>query len=201
MSDQASDFQRLLQRARDGDAAAVEQLVREYEDELTRVVKANLGNVLRPYFDSVDLVQSVHKSVLLGLQNDQLALNSPEHLVRLAAVIVRRKIARHWQKHRRQMRLENVQLPPCDQLSLASLVLSASQPSVDPATEVELNERLMRVMDKLELIDRRLIELRLEGCNTAEAARHMNLEPDVLRARLGRVRRRLEASGITADWF
>ena len=104
MSENPSAFRQLLDRARDGDNDALEELARNYEGELTKVVKARLGNALRPYYDSLDLVQSVHKSVFVGLRNDKFDIQSPEHLVRLAAMIVRRKIARYWKRHRRQMR-------------------------------------------------------------------------------------------------
>lgn len=201
MQDCTPDFRQLLDRARAGDVAALDELVREYESELMRVVKAQLGNALRPYVDSVDLVQSVHKSVLVGLRDNKLDIQTPEHLIRLAATIVRRKIARYWRRHRRQTRLENVGANACDDQSLASLILTVSKTSVDHTMELDLNERLMRVMQKLEPVDRRVIELRLEGCSTAEAARRLELNSDVLRARLGRIRRKLELSGITADWF
>ena len=201
MRTESTDFHQLLSRARDGDQAALDELVREYESELTRVVKARLGNALRPYFDSVDLVQSVHKTVLLGIQDDKLKIQSPEHLVRLAAMIVRRKIARYWKRHRRQLRLDSICINECDGASLASLVLAASGDSFDPGRDMELNERLAAIMEQLKPIDRKLIELRLEGCSTAEAARHMEMDSDLLRARLGRVRRKLESSGIAADWF
>ena len=195
------EFRDLLNQARQGDGAAMHQLVAQYEVELTRIVKAQLGKSLRPYLDSVDLVQSVHKSVLMGIRDDKFDLRSPQHLVRLASLILRRKIARKWKRHRRQLRVEDEQAGCCDEKSLANLLLSAADPSIDPTEDVELSERLTKLLNRLEPIDRRLIELRLEGCNTAEAARLLDLNSDILRARLGRLRNRLESCGAAADWF
>lgn len=201
MPAQPSEFRSLLEQARTGDVSALNALVREYESELVKVVKARLGNALRPYFDSVDLVQSVHKSVLVGLRDDKFDLQSPEHLVRLASMIVRRKIARYWKRHRRQLRMDNSNSEPCDNQSLASLILATSKVSESPTGGVDLNERLELVLQRLEPLDRRIIELRLEGCNTSEAARNLGQDPDVLRARLARLRRKLNSAGITSECF
>ena len=188
-------------RVRSGDQDALAELIRQYESDLMRVVKVRLGKALRPYLDSVDLVQSVHKSVVLGLRNEKIDIQSPQHLIRLANMIVRRKIARQWKRHRRQTRLDRNEVESCDGQSLASLILSNSKPTIDPTEGAELNERLLRVMEQLQPLEQKLIELRLEGCTTAEAARRLNVDPDVLRVRLNRTRKKLLSSGISADWF
>lgn len=202
MPAEPSDFRYLLKQVRAGDGDALNSLVRQYESELLKVVKARLGNALRPYFDSVDLVQSVHKSVLVGLRNDKFDLQSPEHLIRLASMIVRRKIARYWKRHRRQLRLDNANsVRECDSQGLANLILASAKVSESPTSEVELNDRLGLVLERLEPLDQRIIELRLEGFNTSEAARSLGQDPDVLRARLARLRRKLNAAGITSEAF
>ena len=191
-----SRFQQLLLRARNGDDQALESLINEYESELIKVVKSRLGKSLRPYLDSVDLVQSVHKSVLLGIRDQKFDVNSPQHLVRLAALIVRRKIARHWRKNQRQQRLENQNGNLCDNKSLATLLLDSSGTSIRPDDEVDLADKLSVILEQLHPTDRNLIELRMSGCTTAEAARQMDIDSDVLRARLGRVRKKLISMGF-----
>ncbi len=195
----STGFDQLLQEARAGNRVALDRLIREYESELVKVVKSRLGNSLRPYFDSVDLIQSVHKSVLLGIRNEKFDIRSPEHLVRLAALIVRRKIARHWRKHQRQQRLEK--FGACDNQSLATLLLDSQNTAESPAKEAEQAEKLSLILEQLDPNDRKLIELRLAGCNTAEAARKMQLDSNVLRARLGRLRKKLVSAGFTVEWF
>jgi DNA-directed RNA polymerase specialized sigma24 family protein len=61
-----------------------------------------------------------------------------------------------------------------------------------------MNDQVEQILRPLDENDRRLIELRLEGCGTAEAARKLGLDPDVSRVRLNRLRKRLEASGVRA---
>src|SRR5689334_16793890 len=90
--DTADDFAALLARARRGDREALEQLARQYEPKLRLVARVLLGPALRPYLDSLDLVQSVHKSLLVGLRQDKFAINTPENLLALALTLVRRKV-------------------------------------------------------------------------------------------------------------
>src|SRR5262245_61873842 len=104
MSESSSEFTDLLARARGGDREALHQLARDYEPKLRLVARVLLGPALRPYLDSVDLVQSVHRSLLLGLRQDKFAVAGPENLMALALTLVRRKVARQWRRAQRQRR-------------------------------------------------------------------------------------------------
>src|SRR5215207_8494949 len=102
MPDEA--FDDLLARARLGDSAAMSALAKRYEPEVLAVARVRLGPALRPYLDTFDLVQSVHRSLIVGLRNNKFAFSGPEQLVALAVTIVRRKAARQWQRAQRQVR-------------------------------------------------------------------------------------------------
>jgi len=177
----------------------MEQLVEQYEREVRVVARARLGAALRPYLDSMDLVQSVHRSLMLGLRTDKFDISSPEKLVALALTIVRRKIARHWRRHRRQQRLSDGGSASAEDLS--QLLVSVSSSDSDPQAVATLRDQTERLMSTLDETERRLIELRLEGCTTAEVARQLGLDPDVLRVRLGRLRRRLRQNGLLTEWL
>jgi RNA polymerase sigma-70 factor (ECF subfamily) len=45
------------------------------------------------------------------------------------------------------------------------------------------------------------VELRLQGYSTADAARELGLDADVLRVRLSRLRQRLRAGGVLTEWL
>ena len=98
----APDFATLLARAGEGDAAALHALVQQYEPKVRIVARVLLGPALRPYLDSVDLAQSVHKSVVTGLRDQRFAFSSPDELIGLAITILRRKAAKHWRHLQRQ---------------------------------------------------------------------------------------------------
>src|SRR5437764_901881 len=105
MAEEALEFEALLRRARGGDQVAQELLVRQYEAKVRIVARVLLGPALRPYLDSIDLVQSVHRSLIRGLRDDKFDASSPERLLALAVTMVRRKAARQWRRMRRQQRL------------------------------------------------------------------------------------------------
>src|SRR5262245_54674242 len=102
MSETSSEFVALLEKARQGDRDCLTELARKYEPEVRIVARVLLGPALRPYVDSLDLVQSVHRSLLLGLRDAKFQIVSPEQLVGLAVTMVRRKVARKWRQNRRQ---------------------------------------------------------------------------------------------------
>ncbi len=102
MTSTDDEFAILIQRAQDGDIAAIEQLVRTYEPEVRVIARVRLGAPLRPFLDTVDLVQSVHRSLLVGLRAGKFDISSPQKLVALALTIVRRKTARKWRRARRR---------------------------------------------------------------------------------------------------
>jgi RNA polymerase sigma-70 factor (ECF subfamily) len=118
--------------------------------------------------------------------------------VGLALTIVRRKVARQWRRHRRQQRLE---MGDSIAGNLPALLLSLSSPDADPAAEATLRDQIERLLSQLGDTERRVMELRLEGFTTAEVARQLGLDSDVLRVRLSRLRRRLRDQGVLSEWL
>src|SRR5262245_35944565 len=86
------DFTGLLARVRRGDEAALAQLVARYEGIVRRAARNLLGPSMRPYLDSLDVVQSVHRSLLIGLRHDKFDISTPDNLIGLAVTMVRRKV-------------------------------------------------------------------------------------------------------------
>ncbi|MGE0755734.1 MAG: sigma-70 family RNA polymerase sigma factor [Pirellulaceae bacterium] len=194
-----SEFERLLSRARQGDEHAMGQLVEQYEPEVRIVARARLGSALRPHLDSLDLVQSVHRSLLVGLRADRFDISSPDKLVALAVTIVRRKVARHWRKHKRQVRPQDG--PGHESVGLPAMLQSLASSDTDPAHAAAMRDACEQLLRELDGADRSVMELRLEGHTTAEVARRLGLDADVLRVRLGRLRRRLRDRGILSEWL
>ena len=198
MPNDTDDFAALLARARRGEAGAIADLVRQYEPEVRRVAHARLRGPMRSLLDSMDLVNSVHRCILLGLRQNKFDLAQPANLVALAVTMVRRKIARQWRRLHCQ---QHVLGKPVDPVVLEQRLLALARPRTDPAAEAELRERIQALLPTLEETDRRLLELRLQGFRTADAARVLGLNADVLRVRLSKLRRRLRASGLFEAWL
>jgi RNA polymerase sigma factor (sigma-70 family) len=192
------DFAALLARGRQGDQAALAWLAQQYEPKVRLVARVLLGPALRPYLDSLDLVQSVHKSLLLGLRQDRFDLSNPENLIALALAVVRRKVARKWQRLRRQRRLD---VGPGRGDDLVGLLASLSAPQADPAGAAQFKDQVRRLCDGLDEDERRMLELRLDGHSTAEIAGQLGVSHGALRTRLTRLRQRLQAAGVLDDWL
>jgi RNA polymerase sigma-70 factor (ECF subfamily) len=192
------NFPELLAKARHGDAEAMAELVRAYEPEVRIVARVLLGKALRPHLDSLDLVQSVHRSLMMGLRQDKFDISTPENLVALALTLVRRKVAHKWRHEQRQQRLSR---GPASSNDLARTLETLTSGEADPARAAELNDAVQQLCSNLTDTERRLIELRLSGCSTAEAARELAADPDVLRAHLSRLRQRLRVAGVLSEWL
>jgi RNA polymerase sigma-70 factor (ECF subfamily) len=196
MADCVEDFAELLARVRAGDQAAMARLIALYEPQVRAVARVRLGAVLRAYLDSVDLLQSVHRTLIVGLRTEKFDISSPDKLIALAVTIVQRKVARHWRRAKRQSR-DSLAGTAAQQLAERLLSLSSSEP--DPAATVEIREQVCQLIETLDETDRKLIELRLEGQSTAEAARRLGLDADVLRVRLSRLRKKLRDGKFIRD--
>ena len=192
--DATTDFDLLLIAARSGDSEALEKLVAQYEPELRIVARMRLGAALRPHLDSIDLVQSVHRSLLVGLRADRFDISSPEKLIALALTIVRRKVAKHWRHLKRQQRLSGVDNGCSDDLVDTLLAIQSSEPTASESSGIR--EHLQRLMLELDPIEKQLIAMRIDGFSTIDVARALDLDPDVLRVKLSRVRKRLREKGF-----
>lgn len=186
-------FDELLAKARTGDEAALAALARQYEPEVRAVARVRLGPALRPYLDTMDLVQSVHRSLMVGLRANKFAFHGPDGLIALAVTIVRRKAARHWQRAQRQQRLG----PSSESTPLPDLLLNLAGTMPDPAKEAETRDAVQRVCNALDGLDRQLLEYNLQGYRTVEIAELLGQNADVLRVRLSRLRAKLRQLGIT----
>ena len=191
----ADTYDALLERARAGDEGAVARLIETCEPEIRRVARAHLGRLLRPHLDSVDVAQSVQIALLLGLREGRLDVSSPDKLIGLAAAMVRHKVADQWRRVRRRDGLLKRGIEARD---LGALL--ASEAGGDPAVARERDEQVEQVLAELPADERSILELRLLGHSTADVARALGLNADVLRVRLSRLRKRLRDGRLLADW-
>jgi len=193
-------FENLLERFRNNDDSAIAELIDLCGPEILRTAKAMLGPLMRPYFDSVDVAQSVRVALLEMLRGDQFDPSDPQKLVGLAVRLVQRKVAENWQQIHRRRRLMEKHVQELNSGNLP--MIQAIGPTSDEPTErVALNELFERVLNELNPDERRLIELRAEGYTTAAAARELKCDSNVLRVMLSRLRVRLREKGLLAEWL
>jgi RNA polymerase sigma-70 factor (ECF subfamily) len=193
----AVDFLELLERGRSGDQEALTALVQQYEREVRLMARVLLGPALRPYLDSVDLVQSVHRSLLIGLHGGRFQLNSPKDLLALALTVVRRKVARQWRHLQRQKRFDS----STDSQLLPEVLISLSSSSDDPARAAQFNDQVRDLCGHLSEMERTILQMRLAGHDATEIGARVGLSSVALRVRMTRLRQRLQDAGVFDDWL
>lgn len=198
--DAVLDFAELVNRAGRGEAAAVDALVRQYEPTVRIVARVLLGPALRPYLDSVDLAQSVHKSIVTGLRDRRFVAHSPDDLVGLAVTILRRKAAKHWRHLQRQRRLSGDGTARSRD-ELPGVLSALSGGGTDPAADAQYRDQLDHLCNQLDEAERAILDLRLEGYGPSEIADKIGVSRVALRVRLTRLRQRLQAAGVITDWL
>ena len=192
----ARSFAALLDRARQRDPEAIGELCRQYEARLRVAARVRLGPALRPYLDSMDLVQSVHRSLLIGFRQDKFSITTPENLIALALTLLQRKVARHWRRLQRQH-----QGDPANPDLLPQILATLSSPQAGPEEVAQFHDQVEMLCRQLSFSERKVLALRLDGYTLAEIAQQLGLNQVTLRVRLTRLRERLRASGVLHEWI
>lgn len=192
------EFSELLQRATNGDTEAQEAICRQYERQVRIVARVLLGPQLRTHLDSTDLMQSVHHCLLMGIKNERFDIGSPQKLIALACTLARRKVARKWRLHRRQLQHSP---PTGDSGYVASMLSSIANPHSGPAEVAQYNDQLLLLCESMNQVERKMLQMRMDGYTNGEVAETLGIHPTAIRVRWTRLKQRLESAGVFADWL
>jgi RNA polymerase sigma factor (sigma-70 family) len=177
----APAFDELIRRVRAGDPNAAAELVRNYEPAIRRAVRFRLADArLGSLLESMDICQSVLASFFVRAASGQYELETPEQLLKLLTAMARNKLtsqARKQHAHRRDSRRVSSGDEAADRL-----VATGESPS----TEVAARDLLQEVHRRLSPEERRLLELRNQGCDWAGIALELGGSAEALRRRLSR---------------
>lgn len=190
------ELEALIERVRLGDEAALAELIKTCEAPIRRAARARIGPLLRPHFESMDLVQSLSLALVDILRDGKLAIDTPADFVALGVGIIKRKVFYHARRAQRRDGIEDTQ----GVFDLLIESLEARQADLHPGTQVEVNDLVARFVQHLNEAERKLLELRLAGHSTAEVARELGADDAVLRVRLRRLRAKLMKAGLISDW-
>src|SRR4029079_3750892 len=98
-----------------------------------------------------------------------------------------------WRREKRQVSLgANSQTAE----SLVQTLSSLSSPDADPAKVAEYNDLLAKFCENLNEVERRMLEMRLQGHTSAEVAQSLGLHAVALRVRWTRLRQPLTEAGL-----
>jgi RNA polymerase sigma factor (sigma-70 family) len=179
----AESLDLLLERIRQGDPLAVEEMVTAYGPHLRGVIRRSLPNQVRPRFDSIDVVQSVWVHVLTGLRAGAWEFSDRAHLQAFLVKVARRRLVSRVRHHQTAARHEP---PPGDDLD--ALPGRAEERPSEIAQARELWERMLALCpaDHHELLRLRRLGLPLE-----EIARRTGLHEGSVRRILRQLARQL----------
>jgi RNA polymerase sigma-70 factor (ECF subfamily) len=183
------DFDVLLAQVRAGDEGALTRLIEQHASVVHRAARRMLSLAMRAQVDTLDVMQSVYCTLLMGLRDGKFDISSPDKLSALVLTLLRRKLARAWRHIKRQPERGGGDLS----------VMEGGMPGdgePDPAQIAQFNDEVSHLLARLDDIDRRLLHLRLQGYSTADVAREMGLDSGFLRVRLGRLRQLLREEGF-----
>ena len=193
----SSQTQELLAGARQGDAAAVNQLLDRHRDSLRRMIELRLDRAVSSRVDASDIVQEVLLEANRRLRD---YLNEPKmpfhlwlrHIGQDRLIDAHR---RHRQAARRSVDREQAQSArPLDQSTL-DLMAGICDPELTPAaaaTWQELQRRFQAAIEELDEPDREVVLMRhFEQLSNSEVAQTLNLSEPAAGMRYLRAMRRL----------
>jgi RNA polymerase sigma factor (sigma-70 family) len=159
----------LLARYRRHDPAAADELFHRYAERLTRLARSRLSRKLLGRVDAEDVVQSAHRSFFLLARDGDVALRQSGDLWRLLVRITLRKVYRSARRHRADCRsIDREQSWPDDSESADEAGLLAREPA--PADAAALLDELRSLLAPLGPVQRRIVEMRLQGHEIDEIA-------------------------------
>jgi DNA-directed RNA polymerase specialized sigma24 family protein len=179
----------LVARWRAGDEQAAEDLFRRYAERLIALVRVRLSEKLQRRLDPEGVLQSVYSSFFSGARDGRYVLEQSGDLWKLLVVIATHKLhPQTVQPATPGPALEsegNRYTPP----GLRAEALAAGPSPAEAAALADDLEHLMRDLDPLQ---RKILELRLQGSTLNEIAADTHRSQRTVRRVLDRIKEHLE---------
>jgi RNA polymerase sigma factor (sigma-70 family) len=182
-------FEDLLGRLDRGDRTAAEDIFRRYARRLIALARHKLDGAIRRKVDPEDVVQSALRSFFCRYAEGQYDLDDWDSLWSLLTVITLRKCGyriRHFRTESRDVRREQADAGE----ETGAWAAIAREPT--PMEGVLLAEAVEQLFRGLDEIDRKVLELCLQGCQAREAAAEVGVSQRTVYRLLERVKGRLE---------
>jgi RNA polymerase sigma-70 factor (ECF subfamily) len=182
----------LLDRWRQGDMEAAAELFRRYANRLIGLARRRVPAKLMYRVDPEDVVQSVYRSFFSAAREGRYDLQRGGDLWRLLVTITLNKLYHQVKRNQRAKRAAD------RECSLEAIAGSAGVPasllSQEPSPEeaAALADELEQLFRSLDALDRRIVELRLQGYQLDEIAAQTDRSERTVRRVLEEVKGQLE---------
>jgi RNA polymerase sigma-70 factor (ECF subfamily) len=199
MDNNSAESVALIERARAGDADALNALFARHRDRLRRMVEMRLDTRLQARLDASDVVQEAYVEVAQRLDEHLRDPRLPLFLW-LRLVVGERLLKLHRTHLGTQMRdagrevsLFRGALPAASSAALAAQLLGKHTSPTQAVVRAERILRLQEALNTLDPVDREILSLRhFEELTAAEAARVLGIEESAAAKRYFRALKRLK---------
>jgi RNA polymerase sigma factor (sigma-70 family) len=181
----------LISSIRAGDELATAAFVNHFEPHLHRVLRVTkVIRFLQSQIDSQDLVQSVFARVIAEIRGERVQFSDMAGLEAYLKTVGRNRLRDEIRRLKAAKR-DRARVKPG-----AAAVQNLAQPGPTPTRVVEIREQLARVEACASPSELKLLNERADGISWQELAAARGINPDALRKRIERIRRRIrEALG------
>jgi RNA polymerase sigma-70 factor (ECF subfamily) len=189
----------LVDRARDGDLAARNELLACFRQRLKRMVRLRLNRQLQGRVDESDIVQDALLDAARHL--DEYLANPPMPFYLWLRHIAGRKLIDAHRRHlgakqrdaAQEVSLHHGALPAADSISLAAQLLGKLTGPASAAIKAEMRLRVQEVLNSMDPVDREVLALRhFEQMSNAEVAQLLDLGESAASSRYLRALKRLK---------
>jgi RNA polymerase sigma factor (sigma-70 family) len=180
----------LVARWRNGDQQAAAELFHRYAARLIALARSHLSEKLNQRVDPEDVLQSAYRSFFAGVRNGRYDIERGNDIWQLLVSITLHKLrdqVKHHQAAKRSVAAEQ----PWAAADLLGPQLAAGDPS--PVEAIALADQVEHLMRQLEPVQRRILELRLQGHNLEDIAAQTERGVSTVRRVLEMVKERLHA--------
>jgi RNA polymerase sigma-70 factor (ECF subfamily) len=199
MDNNSADTPRLLDQARAGDKAALNELFARHRARLRRMVELRLDRRLQARIDASDVIQEAYVDVVNRLDEYLQKPNYPLFLW-LRLIVGERLLKLHRHHLGTQMRDAGMEvsiyrgaLPEASSAALAAQLLGKYTSPTQAALRAERMLRLQEALNTLDLMDREVLSLRhFEEMSLAETALSLGIEESAAAKRYIRALKRLK---------
>jgi RNA polymerase sigma-70 factor (ECF subfamily) len=199
MDPNAADIADLLERARAGDARALNEIFVRHRDRLRRMVELRLDGRLQARLDASDVVQEAYLEAARRLEEYLREPRLPLFLwLRLVVGerltwLHRHHLGTHMRDAGREVSLYRGAVPMASSAALAARLMGRQTSPSEAAVRAERALRLREALDALDPIDREVLALRhFEELDRAEAAQVLGISEAAAAKRYVRALRRLK---------
>jgi RNA polymerase sigma factor (sigma-70 family) len=184
----------LIARCREGSQDAARVLVDSYVERLLPLARRRISQRLASRVDAEDIVQSVFRTFFSRLKNDKFEIANQDDLFRLLVRITVHKTLRQVAHHKAAKRDPNLETAQGESSQEQLLQILAGEPT--PEEAVTFLDQLEHFMLQMPEMDRKILELRMEGYSTEEIAQKLGSYDRKIRRVLERIRELGEQEGM-----